>query len=305
MIFLGILLDGNTLTLVVPQEKKCHALNLLRNFIGARKAIVKQLQSLAGLLNFLNRAITPGRAFTRRMYAKFSGIVEVVGKNKEKPVGHVKVLKPHHHVNLDMEFRNDCLVWEYFLTTSDTVVQHPFVDMSLTKQTNDLAFYSDAAKNAKLGFGAIFQDEWMFGQWGQKFMDLNPSIEFLELFGLVAAVFAWSAKLSNQRVRVSCDNQSVVYMVNDTSSSCPYCMKLIHLLTLQSLQFNLRIFAKWARGVDNDLSDALSRMEFNRFWKLINRQGKRVRDLPTPIPRQLWPPEKFWTSLVIDLMQSA
>ena len=69
MIFLGILLDGNTLTLVVPQEKKCHALNLLRNFIGARKATVKQLQSLAGLLNFLNRAITPGRAFTRRMYA--------------------------------------------------------------------------------------------------------------------------------------------------------------------------------------------------------------------------------------------
>ena len=170
---------------------------------------------------------------------KFSGIVEVVGKNKEKPVGHVKVLKPHHHVNLDMEFRNDCLVWEYFLTTSDTAVQRPFVDMSLTKQANDLVFYSDAAKNAKLGFGAIFQDEWMFGQWGQKFMDLNPSIEFLELFCL---------------------------------------------LTFRSLQFNMRIFAKWVRGVDNDLSDALSIMEFNRFWKLIKRQGKRVRDLPTPIP---------------------
>ena len=33
---------------------------------------MKELQSLYGFLNFIGRAVFPGRTFTRRMYAKFS-----------------------------------------------------------------------------------------------------------------------------------------------------------------------------------------------------------------------------------------
>ena len=73
MIFLGVLLDRHYHLLVVPKEKRLRALNTLRSLLSKQNATVKEIQSLAGLLNFLNQAIVPGRPFMRWMYAKFSG----------------------------------------------------------------------------------------------------------------------------------------------------------------------------------------------------------------------------------------
>ena len=64
IIFLGILLNGKHYLLAVPEEKKAKALFLLKSFVDKKKALVRQIQSLAGLLNFLNKAIFPGRTFT-------------------------------------------------------------------------------------------------------------------------------------------------------------------------------------------------------------------------------------------------
>ena len=95
MVFLGILLDGEMHILLIPKEKRLRAVNMLSTLIDKKKSTVKDLQRLAGYLNFLNRAIFPGRAFTRRMYAKFTSTV----KDKK--------LKAYHHIRLDSEFKSD------------------------------------------------------------------------------------------------------------------------------------------------------------------------------------------------------
>ena len=69
---------------------------------------MKDLQSLAGLLNFLNKAIYPGRAFTRCMYSKFAPLVSNDCRGVTK-------LLPHHHISLDKEFQEDCKMWLSFL----------------------------------------------------------------------------------------------------------------------------------------------------------------------------------------------
>ena len=69
IIFLGILLDGKTLTLSIPLDKRIKAINMLQMMCAKRKATVKELQVLSRYLNFLCKAIFPGRTFTRRMYA--------------------------------------------------------------------------------------------------------------------------------------------------------------------------------------------------------------------------------------------
>ena len=94
MTFLGILLDGKTHCLCVPEEKRIRAINTLLQFIDRKKAQVRELQQLVGLLNFINKAVVPGRAFTRRMYSKFSGWD---AKDAE--------LKQFHHVRLDQEIQ--------------------------------------------------------------------------------------------------------------------------------------------------------------------------------------------------------
>ena len=63
--------------------------------------------------------------------------------------------------------------------------------------------------------------------WGKDTADLDPSIQYLELFALVAAVLAWISRFQNRSVTIFCDNQSVVAMVNNTTSKCINCMTLI------------------------------------------------------------------------------
>ena len=70
MVFLGILMDGSKKLLVIPFEKKVKALNLLNYALSKKKVTIRFVQQLAGTLNFLNRAMVPGRVFTRGMYHK-------------------------------------------------------------------------------------------------------------------------------------------------------------------------------------------------------------------------------------------
>ena len=63
--FLGIIIDGHCKLLVVPQDKRLKAVSMIKYLLEKKKATVKQIQSLAGLLNFINKAIHLGRAFTR------------------------------------------------------------------------------------------------------------------------------------------------------------------------------------------------------------------------------------------------
>ena len=121
LVFLGILLNGQNMTLVVPDQKRVVVINMLKTLVDSKKATIKELQSLCGYLNFLNKAVVLGRTFTRRMYAKFSHVVDCTGWNnsrariREISSNNKPRLKPHYHVCLDAEFKSDCSVWIQFL----------------------------------------------------------------------------------------------------------------------------------------------------------------------------------------------
>ena len=230
IIFLGVLLDGRQYILAVPEEKRLKVLNTLQEMIDKKSATVKQMQSLAGLLNFLNRAIFPGHAFTRRLYAKFSSLIDNKTSSKIK-------LKQHHHVRLDQEFKNDCRMWCSFLNVALTQgMCLPFVDLEITMQALELDFFTDSAKGVDLGMGGVFGGQLFFARWEENYIkSCDPSIGYLELLAICVGVFIGSEELRNRRVVVFSDNQSAVQMSNDTSSKCKNCMFLIRQLTLHSL----------------------------------------------------------------------
>ena len=68
MVFLGCLLGAWDRVLVIPDDKKLKAANLLNWAIQKRKVTIKFVQQLTGMLNFSNKAIVPGRAFMKGMY---------------------------------------------------------------------------------------------------------------------------------------------------------------------------------------------------------------------------------------------
>ena len=156
-----------------------------------KKATVKDLQLLCGYLNFLCKAIYPGHAFIRRMYAKFSKQIDFnfAGHKYDKES---YMLKQYHHVQLDREFKEDCGVWLQFLDGQfEQAVYRPMTDFvgDPIRSASDISYYLDASAAKNLGFGAILGTSWIQAFWPENFTELNkPSIEFLELYGLLAGI---------------------------------------------------------------------------------------------------------------------
>ena len=103
LVFLGLLINTITQTVSVPMEKLEKGLNLINSALDkkSRKITLYELQQICGFLNFLGKAIVPGRAFTRRLYAC-----------------QISNLKPYHHLKITGEMKQDLLMWKTFL-------QHP------------------------------------------------------------------------------------------------------------------------------------------------------------------------------------
>ena len=292
--FLGVLLNGKTFTLSIPIDKKLKAKNLLLWAIQKRKVTVHFIQKLTGSLNFFNWAIVPGRTFTRAMYSKLK-LRNAAGQ----------ILKQHHHMNLSKDFIADCKMWMEFLQDDERIALcQPFVDVNGFSDANQLNFYSDSSANKLLLMGAIFNDRWIYAPWGRSFIEnCNPSIEFLELYALVAGIITWNWDecLRNTRVIVYYDNKSVRDMINgsgmigggcEAASNCPHCMKLIRLLVLDNIRCNRRVFVVYVKSQLNVFADALSRLDLKCFWE---NAPQTVQSQPDKIAETMWPPMKIWS----------
>ena len=125
IVFLGLLIDSVKRIVAIPIEKVICATNMIEHLLNHKKMTVHQLQKLCGFLNFLCRAIAPGRAFMRRMYAVLEG------KNH---------LKPHHHIQITSEMKMDMKLWAVFLSEQERFARH-FIEYSKIITSKQLMFY--------------------------------------------------------------------------------------------------------------------------------------------------------------------
>ena len=270
MTFLGLLIDGKNKLVRIPLDKINRALKAIDVMLNKRKnkTTLRELQQLCGYLNFLGKAIIPGRAFTRRMYAQ--------GEN---------LTKPHHHLKVKPELRADLQMWKLFLT-NEKVFARPFFDFAKDIHYAPQVFYTDAS--SKKGCGGICNENWFILEWNEKFLKLhNPSINYLELYALTVGIVSWIKVYQNGQVTLYCDNQSVIHMVNRSSSKCPHCMVLIRIITLHCLIFNVKIKIDYVPSKSNVFPDHLSRLNYREFRREAKSQNRKFNNQPTPIPEQL------------------
>ena len=132
-------------------------------------------------------------------------------------------------------------------------------------------------------------------KWDNDFIDLEkPTIQFLELYALLAGVIAWIHQYKNKAVTIFCDNQNVCRMVTDNRSGCKNCMMMIRILVLHCLTLNIHLKAIYIESENNDMADPLSRGQMALFHKNLRKKGWEVDDTPTPVPEMLLPISKFW-----------
>lgn len=96
--FLGITIDTIEKEFRLPLEKVNKLTNLLVSCIRKKKVLLKELQSMLGLLAFATCILPMGRIFSLRLYLAIWGY-----KN------------PYSHIRLTTDLKEDMLVWLKFL----------------------------------------------------------------------------------------------------------------------------------------------------------------------------------------------
>lgn len=260
--FLGLELDSVLQQIRLPPNKLEEILAELTEWQSRNKTTKRKLLSLIGKLAFAARAVPAGRFFIRRLITLST-----------------KAKKLHHHVRLNNDARADIAWWQEFLPTWNGTAQ--FIDQQPTDAA-DLELYTDAS--GRHGCGAYFQGEWFHHEW-QPHQQLSKcvSIQWQELFAIVAAALTWGHNWRQKRIRFYCDNLAIVNSWEGKSSKHPRIMSLLRTLFLIAAKNNFTVSLKHLPGKANEIADALSRKQFTRFFHL----APQAQQLPTPTPGML------------------
>ena len=262
--YLGYELDTVSMQIRIPIEKVLQVLEKVNNALASKKITLKELQSLTGSLAFCAKAMPSARAFIRRMYASMS-----------------QAKRPHHRIRLTKGIKEDLVMWQTFLTKFNGISYMLDSDWTSSSQ---LQLQTDSAGGSCLGCGAYFQGDWAFLRWPESWndSDILRDISFLELVPVALAVCLWKDRFIGKRILFESDNMAVMHFLNTKSGKSERVMSLVRQIVLWSLQFNFIINSSHVRGFENQLTDAISRMQWDKFRAL----APEAKPYPAEIPME-------------------
>ena len=256
LIYLGIIINSLRMTIEVPDEKLSEATANLKKWYCQRTCTKRQLKSLIGKLGHICKVVRPGRMFLRRLIDLSTSVKRM-----------------HHHITLNTDARADITWWMEFLPQWTAISMIP---QTLATRSTDLRLFSDASD---IGFGATYGKAWIRGSWNQPVEEI--SINYRELYAIVAAAFTWGHQWKGKRIIFVTDNKPITKIWDKGTSPSPHIMSLIRPLYLFAACTGFSISFKHIFGIHNSAADALSRFQMDRFQAAM----PHADTFPTAIPR--------------------
>lgn len=255
--FLGILLDTEKMELRLPEDKLTTLSLLLQEWQNMKKKVTKrELLSIIGKLSFAAKVIPAGRLFLRRL-------IDLSTTAKQL----------HHHIRLTASARADIQWWLEFLPSWNGV---SLMLKASWEADHDINLTTDAS--GTIGYGAFFDGDWLAGKWTQH--QAKRSIQWKELFAILAATAAWGHKWHKRKILIHCDNQAIVQAWQSKSPKDQALAKLFRKLFFLAAKGNFNIALKHLPGVNNQIADALSRAQVDRFRILAPKANLEATTTP-------------------------
>ena len=211
---LGIGIDLVTMTLTIPQEKVDSAKSKIEQLLAQKRARVKQIQVICGLLNFLNHGILGTQTYLFRIYSLIKGVPQ------------------YHHVHINAEARKDLRMWSRLLT--DIRCRRSILSFKPLELRQYVVFTNSSKKRGN-GYGIFFANHWSVGKWSDEFLDQDSSIALRELYPIKMSLLLWGKELADREILIRSDNQSSCYMLENQTSNCEYCLVLLRIFVLQCI----------------------------------------------------------------------
>ena len=258
--YLGIVIDSLSMTMEVTEERYQECMTTLPRWLNRSKCTKTQLRSLIGKLAFVAKVVRPVRLFLRRL----------IDLSKT-------VKKGHHHISLNSQAQADIAWWYEFLPTWS---KSSLIPQSREIYNSDLMLFSDASD---LGFGAIYGTAWIQDSWSR--WKVRPSIDYRELFAIVAAAETWGHNWEGKRIVFVTDNQPITQIWDKGSTPTPDIMSLVRILFLSAAKRGYSVSLKFISGSSNKTADVLSRFQDREFRQLLPDADAS----PTLVPSHIWP----------------
>ena len=255
--FLGIELDSMTMSARLSADRLLEFTQLLSLWEKKTFASVRQLQSLAGKLNWACKVVRPGRSFLRRIIDHTTSL---------------GTLTPSTEVKIPSSVYLDIRWWSRFAPEWNGV------SLLYEKEWTDatkIEMYTDACKQ---GYGARYGNRWIAGEWSKAQLKAAKnehakdteqiSMPYLELLALTLAVQTWGHCWNGKRITLRSDCLPVVQAIEKRSSASERMMALIrhlhHIAATHSFDFTCTHIA----GILNVDADLLSRGDIQGFIRL-------------------------------------
>ena len=244
MVFLGIQVNTEELTLKIPDCKWNELQLLLQSWDQKVTACLKDVQRLAGLLNFACKCVKSGRIYLSRILNFLRSLPKFGYRTIPQPV------------------REDIRWWKEFAQEFNGVSL--IVNKDWSKP--DHVVSSDSCL---VGGGGFAQGKFFKVEYSKIFNQQKMDINQLECAMLTISLRLWGKCFARERIQMWCDNRVTVEAVQSGVSRnrvIQKCLREIH--KLQALySFELRV--SHLEGVNNRISDALSRWCLHEKYKQI------------------------------------
>ena len=261
LVFLGIGIHAERLSMYIPQDKKQKMKDKLKKFLAVKAPQVKMWQSLAGSLNHIAQVIVCGKIYLSSIYESLSGILSQRQDKRRK---------------ISAEVRSDLNVWFMLL---DCIPEKAFKIFSPSESTC-MDISTDASSS--VGYGCVLGNNWFAGRWppGKK-----CNIAVLELYPIYMVLQLLRGSIMDTAVNVYTDNHALVSVLNKLYCRDPALRQLMRPITEICIEQNLLIVAKHISGEDNIGPDLLSRGMIHQFLE----QFPHANRSPLSIPHTLEP----------------
>ena len=173
-----------------------------------------------------------------------------------------KLKRPNHSIYFSREAKKDIGWWLRTLKAFGGKAQIP-----AAVWTPLVSFATDASLE---GFGMVWGSRALAGIFPLGFEELD--INKLEMVTVMAAVKHWFADLANLKVRIFCDNQVCVALINYGITKSPFLASCLREMNFYLAKHNIELRAEYIPSKQNCLADLCSRaFSSNKFFINFNK----------------------------------
>lgn len=278
LVYVGYLINTQHMTVGVPANKREALAALLSDGLATRKVTMEWLEKLVGKLEFASKAIRLGRSY----------LYELRRVQFRQSLGDAQ---RWHKLKLSAGAKAELRWWQQAIAV-DTRASI-YCDLRWHDTCDVLHPSSDASE---WGCGAYFDGKYISVEWSSTVKQLagigtrSRNMPLCEAIGVAVAINTWKRRFHDKRVLFHTDCMAVMYGINKghaSSAASPWLNAVYTFINDVCIQHNIMLRCVHIKGIDNTMSDLVSRGKVHEFLQDMQEQRMTVScSQPRPITIQ-------------------